>query len=348
MNLETQPIDSARDPGHAAFAQALKVSFRWLRAALLLLFASYLLSGIHTVGQHERAFVLTFGRLEAGPDRIKGPGIHFALPRPFAEVVKVPFDRTQTVETDAFWNRPPTAAETALGQWRVENRPFAYAMTGDRNLVHCRWALRYTLQDAQRVAFDLTDLISLLRHELEHAVVKTAARTSVEALLRSDLEGFRGAVEQELRDRVLALALGIRVQRVDLLDQSPALQVVEAFDAVIQAEQERSRTISQARAAANRSAAEAEGEAARLLSEARAHKEQFLSELKADADTFTLMQTQYAADADVLTTALLQDTLLRTLSQVEEKFVLQPDAEGRNQLRLMLSPSPAEPPPPPR
>lgn len=346
--MEPHPIDTPVDPGQEALGQALHVSFRLLRAVLVLLFVAYLFSGVRTVGEHERAFILTFGRLDPGPDRIKGPGIHFALPRPFAEVVKVPFDRTQTVEIDTFWNRPATPAEAALGTWRAENRPFAYFLTGDRNLIHGQWALRYTLHDAQRVAFDLRELPALLRHELEHAVVKTAARRSVESVLHADIEGFRGAVEQEVRDRALGLNLGVRVQRVDLLQQSPALHVVDAFDAVIQAEQERSRTISQARAAANRSLSEAQGEAARLRSEAKAYKEQFLAELKADADTFKLMQEQYQTDADVLTTAILQDTLLRTLSRVEEKYVLQPDAEGRRQLRLLLSPWPAAPSPTPQ
>ena len=41
-----------------ALADALNVSFRILRYAMLLVVVAYLLSGVFVVGQHERAFVL--------------------------------------------------------------------------------------------------------------------------------------------------------------------------------------------------------------------------------------------------------------------------------------------------
>lgn len=342
-NPPAPPNPKQEDPGQAALAQSLQISFRMLRGVLVVVFIVYLFSGIRIVDQHERAFVLTFGRLSPGPDRAKGPGMIFAWPRPFSEVVTIPFARTQTVETDTFWVRRPSPEEASIGRWNVEGRPFAYAMTGDLNIFHSRWAMRYTLQDPERVAFGFTEPASLLRNELEQAVVKTAARYDVDSVLRTDLEGFRGAVEQEVRRRMDALQLGIGLQRVDLLDQGPAVQVGLAFDAVIEAEQDRSRAISQARGAAARTLSEAQGGAARILAEAQTDRQRFLTEIQSDAETFTLMLDQATGDNDVLLDALLQDALRRTLAGAEELFVLHPGGEGRRELRLLLNRRPMTP-----
>ncbi len=337
------PKPQPEDPGQAALGQSLKISFRMLRGVLLLIFVFYLFSGIRIIDQHERAFVLTFGRLSPGPDRAKGPGVVFAWPRPFSEVITIPFARTQTVETDTFWVRRATPQEIAVERWAVEGRPFAYALTGDLNVFHSRWAMRYTLQNPERVVFGFTEIEPLLRHELEQAVVKTAARYDVDSVLRTDLEGFRGAVEHEVRRRMLDLDLGIALQRVDLLDQGPAVQVGLAFDAVIEAEQDRSRAISQARGAASRTLSEAQGEAARLRAEAQSDRQRFLTEIQSDAETFTLMLEQAADGNSVLLDALLQDALRRTLANAEETFVLHPGSDGRRELRLLLNRRPRTP-----
>ena len=337
------PNPKPEDPGQAALGQSLQTSFRVLRAALVFIFIIYLFSGIRIIDQHERAFVLTLGRLGPGPERAKGPGFIFAWPRPFSEVITIPFARTQTVETGAFWLRRPSPQEASIGRWNVEGRPFAYALTGDLNVFHSRWAMRYNLLNPERVAFGFGDIEPLLRNELEQAVVKTAAQYDVDSVLRTDLEGFRGAVEQEVRRRMLALDLGIGLQRIDLLDQGPAVQVGLAFDAVIEAEQDRSRAVSQARGAAARTLSEAQGEAARIRAEAQADRQRFLTEIQSDAETFVLMLEQTAGDNHVLLDALLQDTLRRTLAAAEEIFLLHPGGDGRRELRLLLNRRPLTP-----
>jgi len=68
-----------------------------------------------------------------------------------------------------------------------------------------------------------------------------------------------------------------------------------------------------------------------------------VNETSADADYFGKVRERYAENPAVIARTLLQDALRRTLSEVEEKTVLTPNASGQLELRLLLSP-PAKPP----
>ena len=328
------------DTGQAALTSALNASFRVLRWAMAFVVVAYIFSGVFTVGQHERAYVLVFGKIAGlGTDRLLEPGLHWTWPRPVAEIVRIPTERVQTVDSATFWYNDEKPLE---GQPPHTLRPGmdGYTLTGDANLIHSRWALRYTVVDPEIVSFRLTDLDSILQRELDHAVLKVTARFAVDQALRTDIEALRDAVDSELRRRAEALALGIRVGRVDVLALAPPRQIAGAFAAVIESEQERSSKISSARAAANRMLNEATGESARLVAEGEAYRRNVVASVSASADYFTKVYAQYQKNPDIIARTLWQDTLRRVLTGVDQKFLIHRDPTGNQQLRLLLNPEP--------
>ena len=142
------PITSP-ETGHAALTGALNSSFRVLRWLMMLVAGFYVFSGVFIVGQHERAYVLVFGKIDGlAGERLKGPGLHFTWPRPIAEVIKIPTERVQTVDSATFWyreERTPDGQSTAPGTLRPGTD--GYTLTGDANLIHSKWAIRYTVID---------------------------------------------------------------------------------------------------------------------------------------------------------------------------------------------------------
>src|SRR5690606_23134557 len=92
-----------------------------------------------------------------------------------------------------------------------------YALTGDANLLHHRWAVRFTISDPYRYTFGHVQPGETLLDELDRAIVRVSARFPIDEALRTNLAGFRDAVETELRGRVAEIDLGIRLQGVDLL-----------------------------------------------------------------------------------------------------------------------------------
>lgn len=327
------------DTGAQALSEALRLSFRVLRGAMALMVLAYVASGLFVVQQHERALVLRFGQVAGlGADRIREPGLHWTWPRPFSEIVRVPTERIQTLDSRSFWyGREADAQDDAGPGESLRPETDGYVVTGDANLLHSRWALRYTVSDPYAYLFRYDQPDTVLRDELDRAVVQVSARFQVDHALRTELEAYRDEVDRVLRARVEALGLGIRVQGVDVLAITPPRQVAAAFDAVTQSAQERAQFISDARAYAVRAVNEAEGEAARLRAEGESARQARITETKARADAFTSLYPKWKANPDVVARTLLQDGVRRALAQVEEKYVVHGRGEGQ-EIRLHLGP----------
>lgn len=327
--------------GAQALREALDTTFALLRWALALVALAYLASGVFIVPQHERAIVLLFGRASgAGADRALGPGLHWTWPRPFSEIVRVPTERVQSLTSRRFWAARATDrqeySDAAAGL-----RPDAdgYALTGDANLLHHRWAVRYTVDDPFHVRFDLREPDALLLGELDRAVVRASARFKIERALRTDVATFREAVESELRTRIERLALGVRIQGVDLLAIAPPAAVATSFDQVTEALQERDRLISDARADAVRIRNDAAGEADRLIAAGQADKQRRVSAVEGQADAFQSLRDAWRKNPQLVAQTLRQDELREVLSRAGRKLLI-PQHSGE-ELRLNFGAPPA-------
>lgn len=340
-NTPVQPHSPEKDPGREALADALRLSFRMLIIAMLLLSGAYLLSGIFIVQEHQRAYVLLVGRIAGtGADRVKGPGLHWTWPKPFAEIIRVPAERIHNMEIDSLWYAEatggPRAAQTRASSPALRPGIDGYMLTGDANILHARWAVRYVIRDPELYLFDVADAESLLHRELERAAMITAHQRPVDATLRLDIEGYRASVDERLRERMNRLNIGIALHRLDLLSITPPLQVAAAFDSVIEAEQDRSRAVSAARAYAARARNEAQGERSRIVAVAAAQKQRILSEAAADADFFRAVLEEYRRNPDIIASTLWQNRIRSVLSKVDAQYLVTKREEGVQELRLMI------------
>ncbi len=332
----TPPAPTPGDAGSAALHEALRVSVRLLRGLMALLAVAYLASGLFVVRQHERALILHFGRLAgSGADAVRGPGLHWTWPRPLSEILRVPAERVQTLETASFWYAPAPGPEDAPAPATLTPDRDGYLVTGDANLLHSRWALRYTVPDPASYLFAVSDPDTLLRQELDRAVVQVSARFAVDRALRTDLEAYREEVVRVLRDRLANLHTGIRIQGVDLLTVAPPRQVADAFDAVTQSAQERAQLISDARAYAVRVVNEAAGESAQARARGATDRQQRVQQVQGRADAFGQLYAEWRRNPDVVTRTLWQDGLRRALAGVDQTYLLHARGEGQ-EIRLLI------------
>ena len=336
MTKDTEQIDA----GQQALGDALAVSFRALRMVMLALLAGYLLSGVFIVHQDERAFTLVFGQVSGdAAHRLKGPGLHWTWPKPIAEVLRLKTERVATLTTTSFWpQQDPLAKDAGTPEPTLKPGVDGCTLTGDANLIHSRWAVRYTISDPETFAFGWRDPVQVLHDEFDRAILASSARLPVDQALRTNVEGFRAAVEQLLRERGDALHLGVRVQGVDVLGLTPPRQVAEAFNAVVEAEQERSRLISESRTYAARQLNEGRGMAARLLAEGATYKSRLVSRVSADADYFRKISVEYAKNPDLILQTLRQDAVRHALQTVDQKFIVHRNASGQQEIRVLVSP----------
>lgn len=321
-----------------ALAEALSLAARLLRAGLLFLVPVYLLSGLHILRPQEQAVVLLLGRSEsAGAERVWGPGVHWTLPRPFAEVIRLETGRVKTIDSGAYGpDAAPSPVETG-DEWK------RLLLTGDANLLRARWAMRYTIDDAAAHVFGFADPAAMVSNEFRRAVLHATAAFTADRALRTDVDGLRASIEDSARAHFAAIRGGVRVERVEAVALAPPPSVAASFDEVIRSEQERSTRISEAREYAARRANEAQGEAASRLSQAASWRDRLVAGTQADAAYFERILPHYLRRPDVVGAVLLQDGVRRALDKVSEKYVLRRGAGGRQELRLWLGPEPKRP-----
>ncbi len=327
-------------PHSEALSDALRLSFGVLRVVMIILLALTLLrSSLFVVPQQEKAFVLRFGRMTGiGDDRIREPGPHLAFPAPIDEIVRLPGERILTLHTDSFHHgldNPDSDRATRHAQ----RRPYFRAtMTADRNLLHSRWTLRYTVLSPDAYVFSFSAIERLLRLELDRAIVHAMARTEVDRALRADRE-LRETVHRILAHRIDTLNLGIRIHEVEADRITPPPAVADMFDNVIKAEQESNQRVSQARIEAARIVGEARAQAADRQAAAQAIALNLTGKSEADAATLTSLQTAgIDAPDNILARTLYMQRLAHVFQSEDSPRVirLRPPPSHR-EIRLHIS-----------
>lgn len=330
--------------GQEALAAALKVCFRLLIVVLVGAILLYFWRSFFVVEQHEVGLVLRFGRLlGATPEtQVRETGLHLTLPYPIDEKVRVPMKREQTIETLAFQpqtqDEPPAAAL----------RPGAdgYMLTGDRSILHGKWAVRYTITDPIAYAFTMADIDGsyaqareLLRCLLNSAVTETVGGLPMEQVW-GQREQLKEQVANRLRQRVAAARLGVEVRELTF-ELAPPRQVAEAFLAVNKAAVDYRRLVGEAEAAANATLTAAQSERLRLLSEAASSRTDRERRAAAEARHFEAMLNQFRDNPAWVVHTRYDESMRRILSQVDERFLVR-DVPGR-ELRLELNREPDKP-----
>jgi membrane protease subunit HflK len=142
-----------------------------------------------------------------------------------------------------------------------------------------------------------------------------------------------------LRDRAGKLALGIDVERVDLM-ATPPRQAQEAFQAVIKARLEAGKAVAESKGIAARLANEALGESDRRLAEAQTYRTRVVSETVAQVARFKAVLARYRDNPQIIFSLMRQETVSRALASTGERFILPAGGKG-DELRVTIPRQPA-------
>lgn len=341
------------DVASQALNEALRVSFRLLKLAMLLVALLFLGSGIFTVKQHERAFVLRFGRVvthtdpaTGEPTAILGPGLHFAWPFLIDEVVRFPVQRELDLAVATFWRAELPAGRDKTPPQTLAPEAAGYNLTGDANIMHSRWIVNYTVKDPVKFCEHLADpselastdpgtvIRRLLTHLAESAIIRTMARYGVDDAYRGQRAKLRSDVERAVVAQLRAAEtdFGIQINKVILEVITPPVQTRHAFDDVTKAGEESLKAEKAALGYAAKRVTEAQGNADRLRSDAQAYKTQVVTEAQADANYMKELLKQYPNDRRALSHFLRQrliEVLQEVLARAEEVYIVNTTGEVR-------------------
>jgi regulator of protease activity HflC (stomatin/prohibitin superfamily) len=311
MMMDPLPRQNA-EPG-GAWAQAAKLSFRFLFLVVCVAAMAWSVSNFRQVPSDSRAVVFRFGNLVKQQDA----GLLMAWPPPIERVVILPAaDRQMEFRLDQL-QPGPTAFNYMISPLPREN--VAFLLTGDASIVHVQATLLYQIVDPaayvlsadhvgpalQRLFVASTvsvcagrdlDTILVARPELD-TPANTAARAGREQL-RSDLLNAVNHRLQELAEQ--GVGLGIAVSRVDLVASIPT-GAKFAFDSVLIASQQADREVANARTRATMTAQRANEDRNQIATDAQARAAERVN----DARTRTAAISAYVAGSPGLSGQML-------------------------------------------
>jgi membrane protease subunit HflK len=345
---ELQSADVPIDAGSQALSEALRSSFGVIKVVMVALVALFLASGFFTVGPQERAIVIRLGKpVGEGEKALLGPGLHYSLPYPIDEYIKVPITSIQKVKSTVGWFAV-TAAQEIAGEDRYPlavNTPMnpevdSYLLTADNNIVHSRATLTYHISDPVGYVFSFVSASNAVVNTLDNALVYCASQFKVDDILTRDVAGFKVAVVKRATELADAQNLGVVVEDCQIESRAPR-QLQDAFANVLKAEVARHKALDEAHIKENQVTNRASADAQSRVNAAESDRARLVNDVKSQADRFQDILPKYRANPGLFAQQRLTETLSRVLTNVQDKIFLAEPADGKTrQLRLMLNREP--------
>jgi membrane protease subunit HflK len=391
---------SAFEPQDAAgksLSQALRTSFGILKIIMVILVVLFLASGIFKVQQDEEALVMRFGRIQGlGDSRILNPGLHYTWPEPISEIIRIPVKKVQTLKVDSFWYfetaqeklgqkdpyPPATLDPTQDGYCLTRNASLQGIEGTDYNIVHSRWSVTYLISNPAlffeniycrqpKPGEDFLDSAAetvnpMLESFASNAIVATLARFTIDDAITSKRD-ISENVKNLLQAKLDSVGSGVRVDDVRAERIIWPRQVDDAFQASIQASQQRKTAVTDAysfkeklltdtagpdaeklleklkqpglsQAQKEELVAQMKGQVQGLISDSRAYKTKVVEDAKANAEYLTHLLPEYKKHPELVLQRLYQDAMEQVLANAEEKIMIQPGEGGsKREIRILIN-----------
>ena len=234
--------DIARmDTANQSLAEALKITYGLLKAAMVVLLILFLISGVQSIKEGERGISVRFGKqvrtnLE--------PGFQWSFPYPVGEIVRVGEGAVEMAIAKDFMPNMPgdqtdqDALDAKLADFSSSStlKPGSDGsnITSDLNIAHTQWSVNYHRSNH---AMYVSNIIperehAIMKSSMLRAVVHVMATVNIDDLLKNSSETLSGRVRQLAQATLDDLESGITIDRVVLTRKNAALSLQSKFNFV--------------------------------------------------------------------------------------------------------------------
>ena len=217
------------------FKMPFKGGMRGISFILVLIVLGWIATGFYRVEPDEQGVELLFGKWN---ESTTAPGLHYFFPTPIGKVLTPKVEAIRKINVGFRSNG--TSKRDVLEE--------SMMLTSDQNISDLDYTVLYRVKDAGQFIFNLRDPEETVKVISESAIREVVGMTRLEDLLtisRQSVERDSRSLLQELLDDY---EVGILIQSIQLQDVNPPKEVIDAFDDVQKARQDKERTVNQAEA----------------------------------------------------------------------------------------------------
>jgi membrane protease subunit HflK len=265
----------------------------------------WLLSGLYRVQPDEQGVELLFGNWD---ETITEPGLHWRWPAPIGEV-QTP--KVTVLNRVNIGFRDPGDLGGRVAAARDVPRE-SLMLTGDQNIADVDFTVQWRISNAGNYLFNIRDPEETVKLVAESAMREVVGQTNLDDLITTAREQVQSQSRVLLQQVLDEYGAGISIERIQLQLTSPPPPVIDAFNDVQRARQDKERLQNEAEAYSNRIVPSARGEAASVIQEATAYRERVIKEAQGEGARFTEIYESYIAAPDVTRRRLYIETCFIT------------------------------------
>ena len=278
-----------------------------LSLIFLVIIAIWLMSGIYRVNPQEQGVVMRFGEWV----RTTPPGLHYHLPSPIEKVLTPDVTRDNRIEIGY---RSFGGASTSRRDVPDESK----MITGDENNIDIDFIVFWKIADAGAYLFNIQDPQETVKVAAQSVMRDIIGQTKIQTALTDGRQEIQLKAKTMLQDLLNEYQSGVEIRDVQLLSVDPPAEVIDAFNDVQRARQDRDTLINEAEAFRNDIVPRARGEAAQLISEAEAYASEVVNRAKGDADRFNSIFESYKLNPEVTQSRIYLETMEKVFSKVKK------------------------------
>ena len=283
----------------------------------------WLATGFYRVEPDEQGIELLFGKWNQTTTE---PGLHYFFPTPIGQTItpKVEVIRKINVgfrsASDLGFSSNTNAERKVIEE--------SLMLTGDQNISDVRFTVLYKIKDAGNFLFNLRNPETTVKDMSESVMREVVGQRDLQFLLTEGRQEVEQVVRNLLQEILDFYKSGVMVQSIQLQSVDPPDQVIDAFDEVQRARQDKERLVNEANSYLNKIVPNARGEAAKLVEEARAYKEQVVKQAEGIAQNFIDVYNSYK-DAKEVTRRRIYLETLREVLDGKNKIILDDNGSGQ-------------------
>jgi len=285
--------------------------------------AYWLFQSFYQVDEGYQSVELRFGKFK----QTVGAGLQFVA-WPLEEKIEIDTQQVRTVEV-GYRSGSPELKEALM-------------LTEDQNIVDVTMAVQYTIKSIEDLIFNVGDVFQrdgldrVVRGATESALREVVGSTKMDDLLTTE----RAVVDSETQELLQVILdrykSGVQIESIEIQDAKPPLQVREAFDDVVKADQDREKLKNQAEAYSKKIIPNARGEAARILQEAEAYKAKIVAEATGEAERFNKILLEYEKAPQITKKRLYIETMESVLADSSKVMIDQNAGNGNSLMYLPI------------
>jgi membrane protease subunit HflK len=287
---------------------------------LAILIGLWLLSGLYRVQENERGVELLFGEWNGS---VTEPGLHWWPPSPIGEVLTPAV--TQINRLNIGFRDATDGGGRGAAQRDILNE--SLMLTSDQNIADVDFTVQWRIANAGEYLFNIRDPEETVKAAAESSMREVVGQTALDDLLTSAREGVQTKTQELLQGILDEYQAGIAIERVQLQKTEAPAPVIDAFNDVQRARQDKERLQNEAESYRNRIVPTARGEAAGVIQEASAYRDRVIKEGQGEASRFDQIYESFKAAPEVTRRRLYIETL-RDVLEKADKVILDNNAEG--------------------